>query len=70
MLARPVNGNNVAPTNGTHAATNGFVIDCHIKELHYGRFKAVRDAQVAIKPGTITAFSARPDAGRAPCCAV
>jgi phosphate transport system ATP-binding protein len=56
MLARPANGNNVAPTNGAHPATNGFVIDCHIKELHYGRFKAVRDAQVAIKPGTITAF--------------
>ena len=57
MLAGVTNGNGVAATNGDgHAATNGFVIDCNIKELHYGRFKAVRDAHVPIKAGTITAF--------------
>jgi phosphate transport system ATP-binding protein len=32
------------------------VIDCHIKDLHYGAFKAVRDTQIPIRKKTITAF--------------
>jgi phosphate transport system ATP-binding protein len=32
------------------------LIDCSIEELHYGKFKAVRDVAVKIKKGTITAF--------------
>jgi len=32
------------------------LIDCEIQELHYGRFKAVRDVHVKVKKGTITAF--------------
>ena len=28
------------------------VIDCHIKELHYGTFKAVRDTTIPIKKMT------------------
>jgi phosphate transport system ATP-binding protein len=32
------------------------VIDCHIKELHYGKFKAVRDTHIPIEKNTITAF--------------
>jgi len=32
------------------------VIDCHIKELHYGTFKAVRDTNIPIKKNAITAF--------------
>ena len=32
------------------------LIDCNISELHYGKFKAVRDVAVKIKTGTITAF--------------
>lgn len=32
------------------------VIDCHIKELHYGTFKAVRDTTIPIKKNSITAF--------------
>ena len=39
--------------NGT---PNGIVVDCKIKEIHYGRFKAVRDVHVPIRRGTITAF--------------
>jgi phosphate transport system ATP-binding protein len=35
---------------------NGVVIDCDIKELHYGTFKAVRDTKIPIQKGTITAF--------------
>jgi len=32
------------------------VIDCKIKELYYGTFKAVRDTQIPIKKNSITAF--------------
>ncbi|QOV90364.1 phosphate ABC transporter ATP-binding protein PstB [Humisphaera borealis] len=32
------------------------VIDCHIKELYYGNFKAVRDTHIPIERNTITAF--------------
>jgi len=39
-----------APTTG------GTVIDCDIKELYYGTFKAVRDTCVPIKKNAITAF--------------
>jgi phosphate transport system ATP-binding protein len=35
---------------------DGAVLDCAIKELHYGKFKAVRDTALPIKQGTITAF--------------
>jgi phosphate transport system ATP-binding protein len=36
--------------------TNGVVIDCRIKELYYGSFKAVRDTSIPVKKNTITAF--------------
>ncbi len=32
------------------------VIDCDIKELYYGNFKAVRDTKIPIRKGSITAF--------------
>lgn len=32
------------------------VIDCNIKELYYGKFKAVRDTRIPIEKNTITAF--------------
>jgi phosphate transport system ATP-binding protein len=32
------------------------VIDCNISELYYGIFKAVRDTQIPVKKGSITAF--------------
>ena len=35
---------------------NDVVIDCHVEELYYGKFKAVRDTQIPIQKGTITAF--------------
>jgi phosphate transport system ATP-binding protein len=35
---------------------NGVVIDCNIKELFYGKFKAVRDTNIPIERGKITAF--------------
>jgi phosphate transport system ATP-binding protein len=38
------------PTNGN------VVLDCHIKDLHYGTFRAVRDTTIPIKRNSITAF--------------
>src|SRR5271167_4744783 len=32
------------------------VIDCQIKELYYGTFKAVRDTHIPVKKNAITAF--------------
>ena len=32
------------------------VLDCHIKELYYGSFKAVRDTAIPIRRNSITAF--------------
>jgi phosphate transport system ATP-binding protein len=41
---------------GDGALRNGALIDCNIAELHYGKFKAVRDVAVKLSKGTITAF--------------
>jgi phosphate transport system ATP-binding protein len=40
------------------AAVHGtdVVIDCQIKDLHYGTFKAVRDTHIPVKRNAITAF--------------
>src|SRR6266568_66988 len=32
------------------------VVDCHIRELFYGNFKAVRDTAIPVKKNSITAF--------------
>ncbi len=32
------------------------VVDCHIRELYYGSFKAVRDTVIPVKKNAITAF--------------
>jgi phosphate transport system ATP-binding protein len=44
--------------NGAHdeMLNSGTLIDCSITELHYGKFKAVRDVALKVKKGTITAF--------------
>lgn len=41
---------------GNGAGRNGALLDCNISELHYGKFKAVRDVAVKLHKGTITAF--------------
>jgi len=38
------------------APVNHVVIDCHIRELYYGTFRAVRDTQVPVVKNAITAF--------------
>ncbi len=45
-----------SPASNGHPNGDGALIDCEINELHYGRFKAVRDVHLKIKKGTITAF--------------
>jgi phosphate transport system ATP-binding protein len=42
--------------DGDERARDEALIDCSIAELHYGKFKAVRDVAVKLKKGTITAF--------------
>ena len=32
------------------------VVDCHIRDLYYGNFKAVRDTAIPVKKNSITAF--------------
>jgi phosphate transport system ATP-binding protein len=43
-------------TATNHSESNGVVIDCHIRELYYGNFRAVRDTQIPVLKNTITAF--------------
>jgi phosphate transport system ATP-binding protein len=43
-------------TNPTARSADEVVIDCAIKELFYGQFKAVRDTQVPVHKNAITAF--------------
>ncbi len=45
-------------TQSPHPGTsgNGVVIDCNIKELYYGAFKAVRDTAIPIAKNAVTAF--------------
>jgi phosphate transport system ATP-binding protein len=50
-LNQPAEDLSSPPGNG-----NGVVIDCNIKELFYGKFKAVRDTRIPIERGKITAF--------------
>ena len=38
------------------ASHDDALIDCNIADLHYGKFKAVRDVVLKLKKGTITAF--------------
>ena len=47
-----------ADGNGAHKLTpeEAALIDCDIHELHYGKFKAVRDVALKVKKGTVTAF--------------
>lgn len=48
------NGN--ASVGMTALGKDDVIMDCDIKELYYGTFKAVRDTQIPIKKNSITAF--------------
>lgn len=41
---------------GGSPVKDDFIMDCDIKELYYGTFKAVRDTKIPIKKNAITAF--------------
>jgi phosphate transport system ATP-binding protein len=43
-------------TNPGNLVEDQVVIDCNIRELYYGQFKAVRDAQIPVYKNSITAF--------------
>jgi phosphate transport system ATP-binding protein len=45
-----------APTAAAAAPDSGVVIDCNIRELFYGAFRAVRDTQIPVMRKAITAF--------------
>jgi phosphate transport system ATP-binding protein len=51
MVATSEKAGDAAP-----AAANDVVVDCQIRELHYGTFKAVRDTHLPIRKGTVTAL--------------
>ena len=55
--------------NGAGNGGADTLIHCKINELYYGDFKAVRDVDVAIEKGSITAFIGHRDAARARHCA-
>ena len=50
-------GNGNGSASGAPAPPSDVVIDCNIRELFYGEFKAVRDTAIPVKRHTITAFS-------------
>jgi phosphate transport system ATP-binding protein len=54
---------NPSGANGNGHA-NGRVFDVQVKTLYYGNFKAVRDTQLSIEKGTITAFIGPSDCGK------
>src|ERR1700691_4473867 len=45
-----------ATLHGQSATKVEPIIDCRIKTLHYGKFKALRDTHIPIRLGTVTAF--------------
>ena len=51
-----MNDQNSNPTPLAPEKANGVVLDCNIRELFYGKFKAVRDTRIPIERGKITAF--------------
>src|SRR3954454_13219650 len=46
----------VVPTGHSKAVVKEVVLDCRIKDLHYGAFRAVRDTAIPIQKNAITAF--------------
>ncbi len=53
--AVPQPGSN-SQAGASQAHNHDVVVDCHIRELYYGSFKAVRDTVIPVKKNSITAF--------------
>jgi len=45
-----------SPKSSLQAIKQDVVVDCNIRELYYGNFKAVRDTNIPVKKHSITAF--------------
>jgi phosphate transport system ATP-binding protein len=43
-------------STSTNGSSNGVIIDCHIQNLYYGDFRAVKDSAIPVEKGQITAF--------------
>jgi len=57
MSTAPTNYSNTPhPAILAEVNSGDVVVDCNIRELYYGTFRAVRDTQVPIKKNSITAF--------------
>jgi phosphate transport system ATP-binding protein len=54
--AMPIDRANGNPAMMAQVKREDVVVDCNIRELYYGTFKAVRDTQIPIKKNSITAF--------------
>jgi phosphate transport system ATP-binding protein len=54
--AMPIDRANGNPAMMVQVKREDVVVDCNIRELYYGTFKAVRDTQIPIKKNSITAF--------------
>jgi phosphate transport system ATP-binding protein len=46
----------ITPPNGNGLLTSDVIIDCHIRQLFYGNFRAVRDTVIPVRKNSITAF--------------
>jgi len=56
-VSNPGASSNVPPPGTMVSGANGGpVMDCDLKELYYGTFKAVRDTKIPIQKNSITAF--------------
>ena len=56
-VSNPGASSNVPPPAAMAPSANGQpVMDCDLKELYYGTFKAVRDTKIPIQKNSITAF--------------
>jgi phosphate transport system ATP-binding protein len=54
--AKMQKANGADGTNGHATAGDGVIIDCNIRQLFYGSFKAVRDTAIPVRKNCITAF--------------
>ena len=56
-VSNPGASSNVPPPGAMASGANGQpVMECDLKELYYGTFKAVRDTKIPIQKNSITAF--------------
>src|SRR5215475_13021088 len=55
VLPKPGNGA-FHGSGPTPVVNDDVVLDCHIKDLYYSSFRAVRDTAIPIKRNSITAF--------------